>query len=510
MAKDQIKSGALLSYLNIIFTTFSGLLFTPFLLRQLGQSEYGLYMLIGSIVGYIAIMDFGLHNTIYRFISKYQSEKNYKKQENFLATIFLVYTVISILILLIGTVLVMNLDLIFSASLTQGEFRTAQIMAAILVFNLSISLPLGAFHYIANGYGRFIFVNLVGIGTIILRIIVLVTLLLIGYKAIAIVVVDTLLNIGIGLTYGIYAFRSLKIKVKLHSFDMKFIKEIMNYSFFIFISAIVNQFFWRIGQVSLGVYNGTVEVAIYALSITLVMYYHHLALAISKVFMPKVSNLVNEGASGEMLTDLMIKIGRIQFLILGLVLSGFIVTGRAFVNVWAGPNYDSVYWVTILIFIPLTIPLFQTLGNVILQVKSKHAFEAKAYLVMALLNIPVSIYLGKLYGPIGIGFSTGIFIIVFQIFVINWYYHYKIGINVPRFFKETLQGIFPALILTVLIGQLINSVSGTGGFALLFQMIAVSVTYIVLIRLIGLNSSEKEIFGAYGLQITNKIKSFGR
>lgn len=506
MAKEQIKSGALLSYINIILTTFSGLLFTPFLLRQLGQSEYGLYMLIGSIVGYIAIMDFGLHNTMYRFISKYQSEKNYIKQENFLATTFLIYGVISLLVLLIGTILVMNLDIFFAHSLTESEFAKAKIMAAILVFNLTLSLPLGAFHFIANGYGRFVFVNTIGIIRIFLRISVLIALLLLGYKSIAIVIIDTILNIGIGIVYAIYCFRYLKLKIKLYVFDKDFIKEIMNYSFFIFITAIVNQLFWRIGQVSLGIYSSTASVAIYALSITLVIYYQQLSLAISNVFMPKVSNMVSEGASGEMLTDLMIRIGRIQFVILGIVLSGFMVTGRSFIQLWAGGEYRDVYWITLLIFIPVTVPMFQTLAGVILQVKSMHRFEAKSYLVMALLNIPLSIWLGMIYGPLGIGISMAASIIVFQIIVINWYYKYKIGINVWRFFKETLNGILPTVIITVVLGQFMNSMGGQGWLMLLIQMILVAITYIILLFIIGLNSSERAIFSGYSLLIRKKIK----
>ncbi|PIC68049.1 hypothetical protein CSV78_04455 [Sporosarcina sp. P16a] len=506
MAKDQIKSGALLSYVNIILTTFSGLLFTPFLLRHLGQSEYGLYMLIGSIVGYIAIMDLGLHNTMYRFISKYQSEKNDKKQENFLATIFLIYGLISLLVLLIGTLLVMNLDLFFAHSLTDAEFSKAKIMAAILVFNLMLSLPLGAFHFIANGYGRFVVVNVIGIVRICLRIGVLITLLLMGYKSIAIVIIDTILNIGIGVVYAIYCFNHLKIKIRLYKFDMEFIKEIMNYSFFIFITAIVNQLFWRIGQVTLGIYSSTVAVALYALSLTLVIYYQQLSLAISNVFMPKVSNLVSEGASGEVLTSLMIQIGRIQFVILGIVLSGFIVTGQSFIEFWAGEEYGEVYWITLLIFIPVTVPMFQTLGGVILQVKSMHRFEAKAYLVMALLNIPLSIWLGMLYGPMGIGISTAVSIIIFQIGVINWYYQYKIGINVPRFFRETLKGILPTVIVTVLLGQLVNSMGWEGWLALLLKMVFVAVTYIVLLSFFGLNSSERAIFSGYRVIVRKRFK----
>lgn len=497
MAKDQTKSGALLSYANIVLTTVVGLLFTPFLLRHLGQSEYGLYMLIGSLIGYISVMDFGLHNTIYRFISKYRFERNSKKQENFLATTFIVYGVISILVLFVGGILVFNLDVFLANSLTTEEFAKAKLMAVILVFNLALTLPLGAFQFIARGYGEFIFVNILSIVRIILRTGVIVGILLFGYKSVAIVAIDTIFNIGIGMIYASYCFKYLKVSVKLNNLDKSFIKEILNYSFFTFILATVNQLFWQIGQVTLGIYSNTTAVAIYALSINLVIYYQQFSLAISSVFMPRVSKLVTEGATGENLTDLMVKVGRVQFLILGLVLSGFIILGELFIRLWAGYEYSDVYLITLIIFLTVTIPMFQTVGEVILQVKGKHIFKAKVYLVMAILNIPVSIMLGMSYGPLGVGVSTAIFIIIFQTFVINWYYYYKIGINIPRFFKETLSGILPTVILTIVLGQFISYIGGEGWLGLLVKIIIVILIYSVLIFTIGLNAIEKNIFMSF-------------
>ena len=61
---NQRRWGALLSYVNIILTVAVGLLYTPLMLRLLGQSEYGLYSLIGSVIGYLSVLDMGLGNTL--------------------------------------------------------------------------------------------------------------------------------------------------------------------------------------------------------------------------------------------------------------------------------------------------------------------------------------------------------------------------------------------------------------------------------------------------------------
>ncbi|HEY0045751.1 MAG TPA: oligosaccharide flippase family protein, partial [Flavobacterium sp.] len=86
---SQLKKGAMLSYVSIILTTTIGLMMTPFIIRTLGDSEFGLYTLIGALVSYFGIMDFGLNNTIVRFIARYRAKKDKEGEENFLATTML-------------------------------------------------------------------------------------------------------------------------------------------------------------------------------------------------------------------------------------------------------------------------------------------------------------------------------------------------------------------------------------------------------------------------------------
>ena len=154
-------------------------------------------------------------------------------------------------------------------------------MFAILIFNLAITLPLGAFQFIIRGYGNFIFANSVTIIRIILRTFVLIALLTIGFKSVAIVVIDTIFNIVVGFIYAKYCFKKLNVKIKLHTFNKTVLNEIFSYSIFVFVLAMVNQFFWKLGQVALGIIATTAAVAVYALSINLVMYYQQFALGIS-------------------------------------------------------------------------------------------------------------------------------------------------------------------------------------------------------------------------------------
>src|SRR5690606_14817892 len=247
---SQLKKGALLSYVTIILTNGVGLLLTPFMIRTLGDSEYGLYMLVGAIISYISVLDFGLTNTIVRYIARYRATQDRPGEENFLATTMILYGVISALVALAGIAIYFNLETIFP-KLTPIELEKARVMFVILIFNLAITLPGCAFSAICSGYEHFVSPRSVNIVRYIVRSLMLVAVLLLGGDSVSVVWLDTaviLLVIGLN---GYYVFKKLGIRFKLHQWETPLVREIFSYSIWIFVFAMVGHFQWRAGQVIL-------------------------------------------------------------------------------------------------------------------------------------------------------------------------------------------------------------------------------------------------------------------
>ena len=137
---SQRKIGALLSYATIGIQTILGFAYVPILLFYMGTSEYGLYQLMGAIIGYLAIMDFGLTTTTIRFYSKFLTENQFIKAENFLALIQRVYAVLIFLMILLGIIIYQFLDFSFASGLTANELNQAKKIYILLIINLVITL----------------------------------------------------------------------------------------------------------------------------------------------------------------------------------------------------------------------------------------------------------------------------------------------------------------------------------------------------------------------------------
>lgn len=485
---SQLKKGAILSYITIFLTNGIGLLLTPYMISKLGDSEYGLYTLIGSLVGYISVLDFGLNNSIVRFVSKFKAQNDRKGEENFLATTMLIYLVIAFVIVALGIFFYFHLESFFG-NLTPLEIDKAKVMFVILIFNIAITLPGGAFSAICSGYERFVFPRALNIIKYAVRSLMVFCLLLNDFDSIAIVLLDTILNILIIIFEAYFVFYRLNVVFKIHLFELKLVKEIFAYSVWIFVFAMVGQFQWKAGQVILGVMSGTTAVAIYGVGIMLGTYYGAFSTAISGVFLPRATQMSFQNATGSELTTMMIRIGRISLLVLLMILGAFFLYGQQFVHLWVGDTYKSSWIIAFVIMVTYTVPLVQSFANSILEAKNKFSFKALVYIGFIALGTLFGTYLVQYYGAVGVVLGTTLGWLI-SIVIMNIYYIRVLELEIKRFFAELYSGLIPTFIVVAGIGFVINYIPGTGWINLFIKMSLFATSFIFLMLKFGLKKSE--------------------
>jgi O-antigen/teichoic acid export membrane protein len=488
---SQLKKGAFLSTLTIVLTTGIGLVLTPFMIRQLGDDEYSLYTLVGSLIASISVFDFGLNNTILRFVAKYRAEQDRRGEENFLATTMLIYILISTIIVIIGIGIFINLESIFH-KLKPAEMEKAKIMFGILILNLAVTLPGGAFAAVSSAYEHFVFPRALNIVKYVTRSVLLVAVLLLGGDSVSIVVLDTVVNLLVIGVNGFYIYRALRVRFRLHSFRKSHVLEIFGYSVWIFIFAMVGQFQWTSGQVILGVINPKV-VGIYGVGIMLGTYYGAFSTAISGVFLPRATKMTVLGASGAELTAMMIRIGRFSLIVLLCILGGFALYGRQFVDLWVGPTYYDSWLIALIVMFAYTLPLTQAFANSILEARSKFSFKAVTYISLIALGTAAGAWLATSYGAVGIIAGSTVGWLVGQV-IMNWYYHTKIGLQIPRFFGALCHRLLPTFVVILVIGAAINLIPGRDWFNLILKIALFAIVFAGLMLRFGMNKEEISVF----------------
>lgn len=501
---SQLKAGAILSYISIFISIIVALLYTPIMIRLLGQSEYGLYAMIGSVSAYLSIMDLGLGNAIVRYVSRNRAIGDKESEAQLNGMFLFLYSIIGAVTVVIGVILFNTVESVFGRSLSALEIEKGKIMIIILIINFALSFPLSIFGSIMQAYERFIIVKMAGIVRSILIPLFILPLLFMGYGSIMMVLVTTLLNISILLFNVFYCFKFIKIKIHIGKIDYRLLKEILGYSFFIFLAIVVDQINWNTGQIILGAVSGTITVAVFAIAIHFTKFYLQFSTSISGMFLPKVSMMIARNASNEELTNMMVKFGRIQYLIMAYILSGFVLFGRSFIEFWAGQNYRDAYYMALIIMVPITIPLIQNIGISILQAKKLQGFRSVVLIMIAVVNVIISIPLAKVYGGIGVAIGTGLSYLVGNAIVMNIYYYRRIGLNIPLFWRNILLMTLPMLI-SLLAGFMLNLLfSQESILILVVKIILFSFIYFILMWFFGLNNYEKGLFSP----LMKRIKKF--
>lgn len=507
MPVNQLKAGVVLNYVVIFLNTVVGLLYTPYMLRMMGQSEYGLYSLVASVIAYLTVLDLGFGNAIVRYTAKFRAEKKTEEQYEMFGMFFLLYLVIGIIAFGIGLGLYFNVDTLFGNTMTTVELGRARIMMLLLVANLAFTFPMSIWGSIIQAYEDFVFQKSLNIFRIILNTAVMICLLHFGYKAVAMVVVQTIFNVLTLVVNFIYCRRKLNIHIyfRFKHFHWGFLKEVAIYSFWIFLNAIMDRVYWSTGQFVLGAMVGTVAVAVFAIAIQLEGMYMQFSTAISSVFLPKVTAMVATNRSRKEISDLFIRTGRIQYIVLAYILSGFIIFGRQFIELWAGAGYTDAYIISLLFFIPLTVPLIQNLGITILQARNEMKFRSVLYIIIALVSLAMQIVLTRYFGGIGCAMGVSCALVVGQILIMNVYYRRRQDLDIKTFWKEiSKMSIIPIVLIfsSMMVIRHFFALDSWG--KLVLGIAAFSLVYIPLFFRFSMTDEERDLF----ISMFHKI--FGR
>lgn len=510
MKANQLKWGSLLSYFQMFLSVAISLVYTPVMTNILGQSEYGLYNTVSSTISMLSILSLGFGSSYVRYYAKYKANEDKESIYKLNGLFLIVFSIIGSVALVCGLFLSENLTLVFDKGLTASEYEIAKILMILLTVNLAISFPATIFSNIILAHEKFIFSRVVNMIRTVCSPLIIMPLLLVGFRSIAIVTVTLVLYLIADAVNIYYVFFRIKDKFIFKNFEKGIFASLFVYTSFIAINIITDQVNWNVGKLMLGRFSGTSAVAIYSIGYTLHNFYQIFSTSISGVFAPRIHKLVNDAGNDKeklraSFTELFIKIGRIQYLLLALVASGVVFFGKQFiVNLWVGPEYEESYLVAIWLMIPATIPLIQNAGIEMQRALNLHKFRSLVYLCMAAVNLVITYFTCRAFGAVGATVGTAMSMIIANGLIMNIYYYKNCHIDVIAFWKSILRmsiGLVPSIVVGVLINKFMNTESILN---LLLAIVIYTVVYCVSMWLISMNKFEKGLIIAPVKKILRK------
>lgn len=489
---NQIKIGSIVSYITILINVIIGLVYTPWVIKTIGKADYGLYTLATSVIA-LFVMDFGLGNAVTRFVSKYIAEGNDKKAKNLLGLVYKLYIFIDIIILIVLLIVFFNISQIYRG-LTPEEIEKFKVVFAISAVYSVISFPFIPLSGIMFSYEKFVQLKLFDLCHKLLIVLLMSWCLYNGYGLYALVSVNVIAGLVVVVSKILFVKYCLPIHVNWHFWDKVELKEVTGYSVWVTAISLSQRFVVIIAPSILGIISDSKAITILGLAITLEAYSFTFTNALSGMFLPRLSRFVANGEDNEIM-PLMIRIGRIQLLIISLVMIGFISVGRQFVDVWLGNDFQEVYLSAILLMMPAVVHTTQQVGSDLIMVKGLVKKQAKYYLLMAGMNLILSFPLTWMLGVYGMCLSICVAYFTRTIGN-NVIFHRDIKLSVSEFFRETFGKMYIPIVFAAIVSVMYCHfnplhVSGWGG--LFINALIILIIYSLFTYLLAMNNYEKNL-----------------
>lgn len=490
---NQIRAGALLSYVSMGLSTLISLVYTPIMLQRLGTSEFGVYQAVLPIISYLNLMSFGLGSAYVRYYSRCRVAEDKQGMAKLNGMFLITYLLLGAALLVIGFGL-SYCDVIFGTKLTPEEVALAEKLLRILTVNAALTLPISVFESHVTIHERFLFQRIVAMGKQVLNPLIMIPLLIIGYRSVALTVVSLIFTVVSGILNIGYCLFKLRMPFSFRQYDFALMREMFGFTAYVFIGIVVENFNWAIDRVLLTWLHGSAAVTVYVIAAQLNTYYLAFSNAISNVMTPRVHRLVAEGAPMRRLDALFTKVGRLQFILLYGIFLGFVAIGQRFVVLWGGGEAFAVdYWTTLLLFFATLWTNIQTIGIEIQRAKNMHKFRSLVYLGVALANTAISIPLCMKWQGLGAAVGTAIATFVGNGLLMNWYYGHRIGLNIHAFWRH-IAHLFPAAVLPTAAAVLLAVYTRPQSYLdLILPGCVIVAVYGLSMWLFGMNRSERDL-----------------
>lgn len=474
----QIKMGAIIGYVNMIVSAIVSMIYIPTLTKGIGNSEYGIYQLMGSLISYFTTAYTSLNASVLKNYTE-SLQSSTEERENTLAISRKIFRIISLVICIIAVPVLLLFRTVYRNSLTIHELKESGLVFIVMILNILVFLNNNVYSAAVQAHERFVFRKSIDLISQCFQPFAVILLIKKYPYALTIVIVQLCLNCVVSLSNYIYAKKTLGISIRFYRANHLLVKNIVSMTIAVLGVAFADQIFWKVDQLILGKFYGTTTITQYSISSQINAMYINVGTIIGGMILPSIVGILKKN-DPEKLDESFIKYGRYQSYILSVVLTGIILFSDELLGILYSDFTLDMYAVLLLLAVPYTIDLVQNSGNAILQAKNLYGFRAKVLLSAAIINIGMTITLSAKYGMCGAALATAVTITITSGILMNIVYKVKANLNIGHFWKEVVP-IWIKTIPMLLLGAAVKKIAFNNAYATFFiHILLYLILYIIL------------------------------
>lgn len=488
---SKIKKGAIFSFLAILFEIVVNFFLLRYLTKGLG-SDYGLYTLALNTIS-IFLVDFGLGQSVTKFISKYRLNDDKEGENNFLGIVLKIYLLLDSIVLVACLAIFFCIPFIYKG-LSLTEISSFKVVFVIVSIYSCISFPMLPLNGILQGHEEFSTIKILSMIQKGLCTALLVGCLLLKAGLYSAVLANVITSLLMNVIQAVLVFKKCHIKPNIKYRDKRLLKSILNFTVWIAVSAIASRLSLSIMPTILATVQSSSVVAVFGIAVTLETYAYLFSTAISGLFLPKITKDVESG-DFDLLNKTSISIGKFQMFISCLILVGFISFGKEFLRLYLEPIYMDAYFPTVCLLVcvvlmsSLLIP--QTMSFAMGTIK----YAAIIELIVSAIRLSLCWLFAKYFGLLGLTLCFLVFETILNICKLIFVYYKKQRLNMGKFcFQVYFRSLIP-MAVSLLAGFLVKKgFYANNWITFIFCCVALSAAFLLVSLAFYFDKNEMEFF----------------
>lgn len=408
-----------------------GFFMMPFLIHSLGDEQYGIWILVGSIIAFYNLLDFGMSGAMQRFLIRAIHGDEPEDVNTALSTSFIFSGGIGIFSLLI-TIIIVAAAPLFSAS--ENNTLLFQIAIGITGIKVATQLPLFTFYGILVANYRYDIISYLQLGFLILRTCLIVYFVSIGHGIITVALISALADIAGSLAIIKYAKNMApEIRLGIKYFSLPKLKEYFHFGIAIYFILVAHKIKYSLDDLVVGGIIGLAAVTHYTVAAMLISYFFLVIGSAFGVITP-VMDKYHKLGQWDNLREIFLVTSEItaytSVLIGGLLIS----LGNPFISLWMGHAYLDAYPALVILCASAIIVNAQSTVRIVLIAIAKHSYYAKLLCIEAISNLALSLILAQYIGIYGVALGTTIPSLVVTLFLLPRYTCSQLEIDLREYY----------------------------------------------------------------------------
>jgi len=451
----RLVYNTLLNMVTLVTNAAIGFCLIRFFLGQLGESRYGIWVLLGSVFSYREMLSMGMNSAINRYIPVCLAKNDSEGMEKVINTSLFFFSLIAI-VMVVGT-LVVYVYLGSWFAIDPVLIKTAGVLVLVIGFLSSASLPLQLSSAVLSGLQRYDIINIVILITLIIRTVLIVVLLLLGYGLIAMGIVFGLREIIVRLIYFISIRKAMPyVSISLRKIDIRLLREMLAYGINTLLYSVGALIICKASDIAVGVFLSTAYIARLSVATAVVLAMAELVQAFTAAVKPAVSDLDARNDRAK-LQEVALLAQKYSLLLLIPVVFFLMVMGKELLAVWVGgkfPQPEIIGELSVVLMILAAghgLRLFQYSNYIVLVGKGDHRIFGILTITSSIACIVLSILsLRANLGLIGVAWANFIPMAVMSALILPVYFNWKMKISTKESFRQVwlpaFLGSLPAVV----------------------------------------------------------------